>query len=193
MSALLSLERDVQQLVDLRLDLLDRILMDSGVERPERAEIVQAVEDQIFEMLDGRNEEATRESVLQLLRSLDPPEAYWAEGAPAEATARTLRGARREPYIAQQSAATPTFGPTTSKHSGVAIASFVLAMISIPTIIIFPVGTLIAIAALICGVIALPTIAASGDQLRGKWMAIVGCSVFSLHALAGLLLIMSSM
>lgn len=193
MSAVVSLDRDVQHLIDLRLDLLDRVLMDSGVARSERAEIVQSVEDQIFEMLDQRSGEVTRDSVLQLLRSLDPPEAYWSDAAAADASQRSFRAARREAFAQRSPAPSPAYGGTDAKYSGVAIASFVLAMISIPTAIIIPVGSLFAVAAFVCGVIALPTIAASGGRLRGKWMAIVGCCVFAVHVVALVLLILWSM
>jgi hypothetical protein len=192
MSAVVSLARDQQHLIDIRLDSLDRILMDSGVDRSERSEIVQAVEDQRFEMLDQKGENVTRESVLQLLRSLDPPEAYWAA---ADITERTTRGSRREAFSDRQQRSVQQFpyGAVSSKTSGLAIASFVLAMISIPTIIIVPVGSLLSIAGLICGIIALPSIAASSGRLHGRWMAIIGCAVFALHVSAGLLLVMSNM
>ena len=127
------------------------------------------------------------------VRSLDPPEAYWADGATTDIAERTIRGSRREAFADRQPRSAQPYGPFASKHSGLAITSFVLALFSIPTIILIPVGSVLSIASLICGVIALLSIAASRGRLRGRWMAVFGCVVFALHVAACLLLIMISM
>lgn len=184
MSTVAALDRTHQHLIDLRLDSLDRILMDSGVSRSERAEIVQAVEDQIFEMLDQQGEEVTRESVLQLLRSLDPPEAYCGEEAVEKLVDRTRHSGRRNHLASSQSQPSSSNNSVPPRHSGLAIAALVLALISIPTVIVFPVGGVFAFASFVCAIIALPGISASGGQLRGGWMAFFGCGMFTLHFFA---------
>ena len=186
MSTVVSLDRSQHYLIDVRLDSLDRILMDSGVSRSERSEIVQAVEDQIFEMLEEQGEELSRESVLQILRTLDPPEAYCGEKAMPHLIEWSSLAARRatdftSPRQPQQ--------VTPPRQSVLAIVSFVLALVSIPTILVLPLGSVLGFVSLICALIALPSIAASNGQLRGRWMALVSCGVFALHFALGLVLI----
>jgi hypothetical protein len=66
----------LQDLVNLRLDTLDRVLLDN-VPRLDRVSIVAEVESQIFELLHERGtDELTRDDVLAVLTRLDPPEAY---------------------------------------------------------------------------------------------------------------------
>ena len=65
-----------QSLIDARLDTIDRMLM-GRVPRSDRTAIVGEIESQIYELLAGYDPEAiSREDVLDLLRRLDPPEAY---------------------------------------------------------------------------------------------------------------------
>ncbi len=77
MSVMSELAPSLQRLVDARLDAIERHLIDARMPRNERQDIVSSVEDQIFELL-GRTgkEEPSREDVLQVLCSIDPPEAY---------------------------------------------------------------------------------------------------------------------
>ena len=148
-------------------------------------------------MLDQQGEEITREGVLQLLRSLDPPEAYCSEDARLDILDRPVREARRESLTQRH---TPSGQPQSvslsnqsrSKQSGFAITSFVLAMLSIPSIIVPPIGSVFALVAFVFGVIALPQIAASHGRLRGSWMAYVACAVMALQTFAawGLLMMM---
>ena len=193
MSAVASLERTQQHLIDVRLDSLDRILMDSGVSRSERSEIVQAVEDQIFEMLDQQGENVTRESIIQLLRQLDPPEAYCNEEFRPEIAERSPRSIQRQAIAEQQAAFNQAVPVTPAKTSGVAIASFVMAMLSIPLIIVWPLGSIFALAAGICGIIALASIGASQGKLRGSWMAIIGCVMVGIYVLGVGLVFMLAM
>lgn len=66
----------LQELVDCRLDTLDRLLM-GRVARADRLAIVQDVEAQLHQMLRERAVgEPTRDDVLAVLAQLDPPEAY---------------------------------------------------------------------------------------------------------------------
>lgn len=181
MTTAVSLDRSLQHLIDLRLDSLERILMDSGVSRAERMEIVQAVEDQIFEMLEQQSGEATRESVLQLLRSLDPPEAYHNEDARFDLLERVPRRTRASVTAERSLSDSPRFSNMPPRAPGIAITSMILGIVSLPLMIIWPLGLPLSIAAFICGIIALPMIARSQGRLCGSWMAIVGLVAFGLY------------
>src|SRR5262245_17532127 len=72
------LKRPLQNLIDNRLDAIDRILVEAGVPRAERGNILSDIEGQIHEMLRAKvgEREPTRRDVLDVLAKLDPPEAY---------------------------------------------------------------------------------------------------------------------
>jgi hypothetical protein len=77
MTARTDLEAPLRALVDDRLDAIERVLLRAGVSRGERRSIVDAVENQVHEMLARRTTgEPTRDDVLAVLASLDPPEEY---------------------------------------------------------------------------------------------------------------------
>lgn len=181
MTTAVSLDRSLQHLIDLRLDSLERILMDSGVSRAERMEIVQAVEDQIFEMLEQRSGEATRESILELLRSLDPPEAYHNEDARFELLERVPRRSRGSATTDRLLSEGPRFSDAPPRTPGLAIAAMILGIVSLPLMIIWPLGLPLAIAGFVCGITALPMIAKSQGRLCGNWMAIVALVAFGLY------------
>jgi hypothetical protein len=72
------LKRPLRNLIDNRLDGIDRILIEAGAPRAERGNILSDIEGQIYEMLRAAvgEEEPTRPDVLDVLAKLDPPEAY---------------------------------------------------------------------------------------------------------------------
>jgi hypothetical protein len=70
------LNPDLRILIDERLDAIDRTLLGVQVSYSERRSIVAEVETQIFELLSRKTEHPTREDVLAVLDSLDPPESY---------------------------------------------------------------------------------------------------------------------
>jgi hypothetical protein len=72
------LKRPLRNLIDNRLDGIDRILIEAGASRAERGNILSDIEGQIYEMLRAGvgEEEPTRRDVLDVLAKLDPPEAY---------------------------------------------------------------------------------------------------------------------
>ncbi|MFO0808834.1 MAG: hypothetical protein U0746_09445 [Gemmataceae bacterium] len=74
------LEAPVRDLIDGRLDAVDRVLLHAGTPRSERREIVGEVEAQIFEMLARRGDAPARADVLAVLSQLDPPESYAPDG-----------------------------------------------------------------------------------------------------------------
>lgn len=70
------LSGELRNLIDARLDQIERVLLRVEVSYSERRHIVGEVEAQIFELLSRRSENPTREDVQAVLDSLDPPEAY---------------------------------------------------------------------------------------------------------------------
>jgi hypothetical protein len=80
------LDDALQALVDARLDTIDRMLM-GHLPRRDRLAIVQDVEAQIDEMLDGLGAEGvTREALMAILSRMDPPEAYIPEAGGQQVT-----------------------------------------------------------------------------------------------------------
>lgn len=67
----------LRQMIDARLDSVERALMTQSMGRGDRQQILSAIEDQILEM-HGQSvgEEPTHDDVLSVLAKLDPPEAY---------------------------------------------------------------------------------------------------------------------
>jgi hypothetical protein len=71
-----ALAESLQALIDARLDTVERMLL-GQVPRPDRLAIVNEVEAQIHELLGDRDPQLlTSDDVLEVLRRLDPPEAY---------------------------------------------------------------------------------------------------------------------
>lgn len=67
----------LRQMIDARLDNIERALMTQGMARGDRRQVLSAIEDQILEMLgQSAEDEPTRDDVLGVLARLDPPEAY---------------------------------------------------------------------------------------------------------------------
>ena len=67
---------DFRYLIDARLDAIDQVLRRVHVAYSERRNIVSEVETQIYELLSRRSEDPSRDDVLAVLDSLDPPESY---------------------------------------------------------------------------------------------------------------------
>jgi hypothetical protein len=87
------LPRNLQKLVDARLDTIDRMLL-GRLPRADRLSVTRDVEAQIFDLLGERpGNELDREDVLTVLARLDPPEAYIPEEGGYEAAAVLLPAA----------------------------------------------------------------------------------------------------
>ncbi|MGE5193207.1 MAG: hypothetical protein ACM3U2_11985 [Deltaproteobacteria bacterium] len=98
------LNPEFRNLIDARLDAIEQILLRVQVSYSERRHIVGEVETQIFELLSRRGETFTREEVVAVLNSLDPPESYIPE---------ELRGRLRDATI--ESAPAKPKGPRVSR------------------------------------------------------------------------------
>jgi hypothetical protein len=98
------LNPEFRNLIDARLDAIEQILLRVQVSYSERRHIVGEVETQIFELLSRRGENPTREDVVAVLDSLDPPEAYVPEdlrGRLSEATAGVVPVKARGPRVSK--------------------------------------------------------------------------------------------
>lgn len=90
-----TLSPELQTLVETRLDLVDRVLVDARLSRGERTSILQELEGQIVQLIERRSEHPTLDDVLAVLAELDPPEAFLAEEEPD--AARDFGRARSSP------------------------------------------------------------------------------------------------
>ena len=70
------LPADLRKLLDLRLDDIERMLLQASVSYSERHHILDEVEAHVFELLARTDGAATRDRLQSVLDSLDPAEAY---------------------------------------------------------------------------------------------------------------------
>ncbi len=122
-----------QSLIDARLDTIDRMLM-GRAPRSDRTAIVGEIESQIHELLSGYDPETiSREDVLDVLRRLDPPEAYLTNEEDHENVIRprqSLAGATGRP---NQREITRVQGDTAGRIGGiVGIGSLVAVLFGLP-------------------------------------------------------------
>jgi hypothetical protein len=82
MATTMELDKQLQALVDARLDTIDRMLL-GQIPRSDRLSILREVESQIEELLAERDPASiTRDDIIDILRQLDPPEAFVPEEIP---------------------------------------------------------------------------------------------------------------
>lgn len=135
----------LQQMIDERLDTIDRVLLMAGVARDERRTTVAEVESQIHEMLSQRSADPQRADVLSVLARLDPPEAY----VPEEGMAG----------VARLSAARPLPGPAWQPQSSTMLpmgsaAAGMMGALALAGVVVGALAESIEIM-LLCGVISL--------------------------------------
>lgn len=82
MATTMELAKPLQALIDARLDTIDRMLL-GQIPRLDRLSILREVESQIEELLAERDAASlTRDDIIEVLRQLDPPEAFAPEEIP---------------------------------------------------------------------------------------------------------------
>ncbi len=177
---LTELAPSLQKLVDARLDNIDRALLSTDVSRYERRQIVSAVEDQIQELVARINrEEPSREDILRILASLDPPEAYGTGsmqlGVQPEERLEPNRLARLPSSIASGKKAN-TLSIISVSLAGVSL----LALLSCVVLgfLAFVLSPIFSLAALICGIVSLCQLLMTEGNTYGKGMSIVGIASF---------------
>jgi hypothetical protein len=177
------LEARLQDMIDARLDAIDRVLLRAGVSRGERRRIVDEVEAQVYELLARRAAgDPTRADVAAVLDSLDPPEAYAPEGYRQRLAEQTRVEAR--PRVPQ-----PSFLAVSSAVGGVLtlLLGTVLAglagesddkefVLLAGTLFLLPAAT----AVTACGVVSIRRIRRSGGWLFGLPAALFAALLFPL-------------
>jgi hypothetical protein len=180
------LDPGLRDLVEDRLDAIERVLVLAGVSRRERASIVEEVEAQVFEMLARRNAgEPTRADVLAVLAALDPPEAYAPEGYRRQLVAEQPREPRPSLLAVGSAALTALHLPMTAllvfalkediDHGGLAWLIMAFMVLFVPTVLT------------LCGAVALWRILRSRGWLYGLPAAFFAATLFPLLLFNGLL------
>ncbi len=127
--AMQTLTDEQQMLIDARLDTIDRMLL-GRMSRADRLAIVQEVESQIHDMLGGFHDDSiAREQVIDVLRRLDPPEAYLPEGDEDMSMARPMP--RRPP-------SQPPARPMASSPRREGLIGGILGLVSFGMLLIVP-------------------------------------------------------
>lgn len=193
MTVRMELESALQDIIDERLDAIDRVLLRAGVSRGERRRIVEEVEAQVHELLARRNAESpTRADVAAVLDSLDPPEDY----APEEYRHRLAEPARvrKQPRVPQ-----PSLLALGSAAGGVLMLLLTVVVIGLVVqgvegegmeevlLILAPVLLLGGGAVTACGIAAIRRIRGSGGWLFGLPAALFAAALFPVMLLNGLI------
>jgi hypothetical protein len=176
----------LRQLIDARLDNIERALMTQMMSRGDRQQILAAIEEQILEMLESnRDEEPTRDDVLAVLAKLDPPEAYL-EPLESQVAEPRLRGEWKhaKPFANKLKMSGPV------EWNSLAVIGFIATVAACLGAMtwwfmgyagLLPL-TVITSVAQTCGVVAVCQILQRRSQQRGFWMAIIGCCSLPLVA-----------
>jgi len=199
-AAALELPNALRNLVDCRLDAIERALLQGNTSRAERASILEDIETQIIEMLSAEAEghEPARADLLRVFARLDPPEAF--AGEPIE-SARRPGSARPSPLrgtgVGGEGEAPMTFnvpptmkagysttgilacmGGLTTLALGMPLCGFSMA-ISESEILALIAGGFVAmtgIPAMVLGILYAIAIHQSAGRLRGLTCAAIGIS-----------------
>lgn len=169
----------LRQLIDARLDNIERALMTQAMSRGDRQQVLAAIEEQVLEMLDSSGEEEpTRDDVLSVLARLDPPEAYL---EPMDNQAVETQQSRKFQHSTRQASISAI---EIKRHFNtlavVALVASCLACVGAMTwwfagyAGLLPL-TVITSVAQTCGVISLCQTLQRRPKERGFWMAVVGC------------------
>jgi hypothetical protein len=107
-AAALELPQGLQNLVESRLDAIERALLQGNTPRAERRSILDDIETQIIEMLsaEAQGHEPTRADLLRVFTRLDPPEAFAGEHIESARFAQTIRRSAPAVSIARSTSRT---------------------------------------------------------------------------------------
>lgn len=180
----------LRQLIDARLDSIERALMMQSMSRVDRHQVLAAIEEQIFEMLGSNSEEEpTRDEVLAVLAKLDPPEAYM--GLMENQTLETQKRPKLD--YSTQFAVKPKMTANAEWNSLAVIGLIATSLACVGAMTWWIVGyagllplTVVTSVAQTCGVIAVCQILQRRAKERGFWMAVIGCCSLPLVVLLAL-------
>jgi hypothetical protein len=188
---LTELAPSLQRLVDARLDNIDRALLSTDTSRYERRQIVSAVEDQIQELVARIDKaEPSREDILRILASLDPPEAYGSGSM--QATAEQPRLREPSPFSAIRMSTSTSFEPKANTLSIVSVVLAAASLMAIPGVFIIDIvalllSAIVSMSALICGIVSLCQLWNAKGKEYGHWMSILGIVSFPVGLMTMLL------
>jgi hypothetical protein len=177
----------LRQMIDARLDNVERALMTQFMGRGDRQQILSAIEDQILEMLgQSAGEEPTRDDLLNVLAKLDPPEAYLEMSDTRITELSTMRTERN-----QVERKVARFADSEKRVNTLAAVGFALTCVACLGsfswwILDFNglfIVAIFTIAAGICGSIALCQFIQHRQSQRGLWMAVTASSSAPIVAL----------
>jgi hypothetical protein len=198
-AAALDLPKALRNLVDSRLDAIERALMQADTSRAERESILEDIETQIMEMLAAEVEghEPTRADLLRVFTRLDPPEAF--AGEQIESARQLLTMRRSAPSAPSALAATrPTCSTTgilacvgglATVALGLPLCAFTL-LFAESEILILILGAFIALTglpALVLGILYAIALHQSQGRLHGLTCAAIGIAALPITTI-GLLL-----
>jgi hypothetical protein len=177
----------LRQMIDARLDNVERALMSQFMGRCDRQQILSAIEDQILEMLGkSAGEEPTRDDLLSVLAKLDPPEAYLEMSDTRITELSTMRTERN-----QVERNVSGFAYNKKRVNTLAVVGFALTCVAclgafswwILSFYGLFIVAIFTIAAGICGSIALYQFNQNRYSQHGLWMALTASSSAPIVAL----------
>ena len=177
---LTELAPSLQKMVDARLDNIDRALLSTDITRYERRQIVSAVEDQIQELVARINrQEPSREDIIRILASLDPPEVYGSGSMQPSVEHESQREFNR---LARSQSA-PSIEPRGNILAIVSVTLAAASLMAIPSVFVisifaFIISAILSMAALICGIVALCQLVSTKGKVFAKGMSILGIVSF---------------
>lgn len=183
---LTELAPSIQKLIDARLDNIDRALLSTDISRYERRQIVCAVEDQIQELVSRIDrDEPSREDILRILASLDPPEAY------GSGSMHQAHDPRLHRTIEKIDSSRPAYsvGPKGIILAIVSVTLGVLSFVaSLSVLLLGFIGIvlsgLLSLAAMVCGIVAMCLLTSTGGKGSAKAMSIIGIVSFPIVVVA---------
>jgi hypothetical protein len=192
------LSNALRDLVDSRLDTVERALLQGNTPRAERRSILEDIETQILDMLavEAPDHEPTRADLLRVLARLDPPEAFTGEEVDS-VRPRVERGtaavADRTPPVAKSGYATTGIlacvGGLVTLGLGLPLCAFTMLFAESATAVVAVVCFIVLTGAPagVLGILHAMAIRESHGRLRGLTCAAIGISALPI-SIAGLLL-----
>lgn len=193
-AAALELPLALRNLVDSRLDAIERALMQGNTPRTERCSILEDIETQIIEMLSAEapDHEPTRTDLLRVFAKLDPPEAFLGEQIESARPTRSAAPDSRVLPVAKSGYSTmgilACVGGLATLAFGLPVCVFTM-LFAESEILTFVVVGFLAVAgipSLVLGILYAIAIHQSAGRLRGLTCAAIGISALPI-SVVGLL------
>jgi hypothetical protein len=197
-AAALELPGALRNLVDSRLDTVERALLQGNTPRADRRSILEDIETQIIEMLSAEvlGREPTRADLLRVFTRLDPPEAFAGEQFESARHVETRRGstsvARDEPRATGSGYSTTGIlacvGGLATLALGLPLCAFTMLFSESELFVVIVGGFVVVtgIPSLVLGILYAVALHQSPGRLRGLTCAAIGISALPI-SVVGLL------